>query len=58
MASVTTRIKNEDEARAATTRRTLEDLEAFAGHALPLIDALAQLPNAATWFCQELLPRA
>jgi superfamily I DNA/RNA helicase len=27
----------------------LDDLEAFAGYALPLVDALAQLPNAANW---------
>ena len=42
-------LNEEDEARAAITKRTLEDLEAFAGYALPLIDALAQLPNAARW---------
>ena len=42
-------LSEEDEARAATTRRTLDDLEAFAGYALPLVDALAQLPNAANW---------
>jgi ATP-dependent helicase/nuclease subunit B len=40
---------DEDEARTAITTRTLDDLEAFAGYALPLIDTLAQLPNAASW---------
>ena len=42
-------LDEEDEARAAIARRTLEDLEAFAGYALPLIDALAQLPKSANW---------
>jgi ATP-dependent helicase/nuclease subunit B len=44
-----TELDEEDEARAATIRRTLEDLDAFAGYALPLIDALAQLPKSANW---------
>jgi CRISPR/Cas system-associated exonuclease Cas4 (RecB family) len=40
---------DEDEARAELTRRTLDDLEAFAGYALPLIDALDGLPKSALW---------
>ena len=42
-------LSDEDEARAASTTRTLDDLGAFAGYALPLIDTLAQFPNAASW---------
>ena len=42
-------LDEEDEARAAGTRRTLEDLQAFAGYALPLIKALDKLPKSATW---------
>ena len=42
-------LSEEDEARVATTKLTLDDLEGFAGYALPLVDALAQLPNAANW---------
>jgi ATP-dependent helicase/nuclease subunit B len=33
----------------ATLARTLEDLSAFAGYALPLIDELDSLPGAANW---------
>lgn len=42
-------LADEDEARAATLRRTLEDLNALAGYALPLIDALDALPASALW---------
>jgi superfamily I DNA/RNA helicase len=39
----------EDEMQAATLRRTLDDLGAFAGYAIPLIDLLHSLPAAADW---------
>ena len=42
-------LADEDEARAAIVVQTLEDLNAFAGYALPLIDALAGLPASALW---------
>jgi ATP-dependent helicase/nuclease subunit B len=42
-------LSDENEARAASAKRALQDLEALAGYALPLIEALAQLPLAATW---------
>jgi CRISPR/Cas system-associated exonuclease Cas4 (RecB family) len=42
-------LANEDEARATIVARTLEDLNAFAGYALPLIDALDDLPPSALW---------
>jgi ATP-dependent helicase/nuclease subunit B len=42
-------INDEDEARAVVVRRTLEDLEAFAGYALPLIESLDALPKSANW---------
>ncbi len=42
-------LADEDETRAAITRRTLEDLEAFAGYALPLIEALDGLPKSTNW---------
>jgi ATP-dependent helicase/nuclease subunit B len=42
-------LAEEDEARAAIIKRTVEDLEAFAAYALPLIDALDTLPKAANW---------
>jgi len=42
-------LADEDEARAAIVVRTLEDLNAFAGYALPLIDALDGLPASALW---------
>lgn len=44
-----TELDEEDEARAASILRTLEDLQAFAGYALPLIEALAELPKSANW---------
>ncbi|WP_419697320.1 PD-(D/E)XK nuclease family protein (plasmid) [Mesorhizobium muleiense] len=40
---------DEDETRAATLARTLEDLSAFAGYTLPLIEDLDSLPAAADW---------
>ncbi len=40
---------DEDEARAASVTRTLEDLEAFAGYALPLVEVLDGLPISAHW---------
>jgi ATP-dependent helicase/nuclease subunit B len=42
-------IDGEDEAKAALFRRTLQDLEAFAGYALPLIESLDALPKSAKW---------
>jgi RecB family exonuclease len=42
-------LADEDEARAAIVARTLEDLNAFAGYALPLIEALDNLPASALW---------
>jgi RecB family exonuclease len=42
-------IDDENEAGGLATRRRLEDLEAFAGYALPLIDTLAELPKSANW---------
>jgi RecB family exonuclease len=39
----------EDEAKAASLARTLNDLSAFSAYALPLIDDLASLPDAAPW---------
>jgi ATP-dependent helicase/nuclease subunit B len=39
----------EEETRAAALTRALDDLTALAGYALPLIDALANLPAAASW---------
>jgi ATP-dependent helicase/nuclease subunit B len=39
----------EDEAQAAALSRTLDDLTAFAGYAIPLIDALDGLPTSANW---------
>jgi RecB family exonuclease len=44
-----TELLREDEARAASLARTLEDLNALAAYALPLIDELARLPEAAQW---------
>lgn len=44
-----TELGEEDEARAASIARALEDLNALAAYALPLIDELAELPRAATW---------
>jgi len=42
-------IEDENEAQAVVFRRSLEDLEAFADYALPLIDSLDALPKSATW---------
>ncbi len=42
-------LEDEDEARAAIVERTLEDLNAFAGYALPLIELLDALPASAHW---------
>ncbi len=42
-------IEDENEAKGAVVRRTLEDLEAFAHYALPLIESLDALPKSATW---------
>jgi hypothetical protein len=42
-------LADEDEARAAIVAQTLEDLNAFASYALPLIDALDGLPASALW---------
>jgi RecB family exonuclease len=39
----------EDETQAAALSRTLEDLTAFAGYAIPLIDVLDGLPTSAHW---------
>ena len=42
-------LADEDEARAAIVARTLEDLDAFAGYTLPLIEVLDGLPASAHW---------
>jgi ATP-dependent helicase/nuclease subunit B len=42
-------IGEDDEARAAVLRRTLEDLEALAVYSLPLIETLDALPKSAKW---------
>ena len=42
-------IDDENEASGVSLRRTLADLEMFAGYALPLIDILGELPKSATW---------
>ena len=42
-------IEDENEAQGAVVRRSLEDLEAFADYALPLIESLDALPKSATW---------
>jgi hypothetical protein len=39
----------EDETQAVALERTLDDLAAFAGYALPLIDELDSLPTEARW---------
>src|SRR5262249_36400992 len=44
-----TEIEDENEAKGAVVRRNLEDLEAFAAYALPLIESLDALPKSATW---------
>ena len=42
-------IEEENEAQGAIFRRSLNDLEAFAAYALPLIDSLDALPKSAAW---------
>jgi ATP-dependent helicase/nuclease subunit B len=42
-------LAEEDETQAATLARTLDDLAALAGYALPLIDELDSLPTSANW---------
>jgi RecB family exonuclease len=42
-------LDEEDETQAATLVRTLDDLTAFSGYAMPLIDLLDNLPSAADW---------
>jgi hypothetical protein len=42
-------IEDENEAQGAVVRQSLEDLEAFADYALPLIENLDALPKYATW---------
>jgi RecB family exonuclease len=42
-------IDDENEASGLALRRMLEDLEAFAAYALPLVEGLADLPKSATW---------
>jgi hypothetical protein len=42
-------IEGENEAKGAVVRRNLEDLQAFADYALPLIEILDALPRAASW---------
>jgi ATP-dependent helicase/nuclease subunit B len=42
-------LAGEDETQTAALERTLDDLLAFAGYALPLIDELDRLPNEARW---------
>jgi RecB family exonuclease len=42
-------VEDENEAKGAVVRQTLEDLEAFAAYALPLIEILDALPKSATW---------
>jgi hypothetical protein len=42
-------IEDENEAKGAVVRRNLQDLEAFADYALPLIESLDVLPSSPTW---------
>ena len=42
-------VKHEDDTKGLVLQRTLEELEAFSNYALPLIEALDVLPEAATW---------
>src|SRR6516165_8698164 len=44
-----TEIEDENEAKGAVVRRNLDDLQAFADYALPLIESLDALPKSATW---------
>ena len=43
-----------DEPQAAAITRTLDDLTAFAQYALPLINALDRLPDAANWVSSSI----
>ena len=43
------RNRRRERSKGAVVRRTLEDLEAFAGYALPLIESLDALPKSANW---------
>jgi ATP-dependent helicase/nuclease subunit B len=45
-------LAEEDETQAATLERTLDDLAAFAGYAIPLIDELDGLPDWSEWLDQ------
>jgi CRISPR/Cas system-associated exonuclease Cas4 (RecB family) len=42
-------LADEEEARATSLAKTLDDLGAFAGYALPLIEVLDALPSSAYW---------
>jgi ATP-dependent helicase/nuclease subunit B len=42
-------LAEEDDTQVATLTRTIEDLAAFAGYAVPLIDVLDSLPTSANW---------
>jgi ATP-dependent helicase/nuclease subunit B len=42
-------IHDENEANGVAVRRMLDDLEAFASYALPLVESLGDLPRSATW---------
>ena len=42
-------LAEEDDTQVAILTRTIEDLAAFAGYALPLIDVLDSLPTSANW---------
>jgi ATP-dependent helicase/DNAse subunit B len=42
-------IEDDNEAKGAVVRRNIEDLQAFADYALPLVESLDTLPNSATW---------
>jgi RecB family exonuclease len=42
-------IAGEDDTQAATLSQTLDDLGAFAGYAIPLIEVLDNLPPSANW---------
>lgn len=43
------RLEEADEAEAENLARMLDDLIAFSGYTLPLIEALDELPNASSW---------
>jgi hypothetical protein len=42
-------IEDENEAQGVVVRRSLQDLKAFEGYALPLINSLDALPKSTTW---------